>query len=349
MQARFFLLVGLATTTAASAKAQCVPVNGGPGHVATSVLAEARGSAGSSNLVNSSSAASVDYRNGVLTGTPTAVNGGSYGVEFSGPCATTVQARTGAFLPAVGSASSNASASLERGELKATAATQTTTGLSGASASARLDDAIWFNNASSDWQSFTLVFRVDGSMSAGLSRSELRSSIFLSTPTTGNNALNQRITPDRTTNPGGFFQQLLGEVSAGVYPFAFRQIAGDLDWWQFDVSGNDPLAGLFDYSQSIQLWVPTGQTTLSLSTFLEVPVCNGTGVCDFGNTGSIRFEDMGDGLSFTSASGVFLSGLAEPVDPPVSVPEPAAIVLLLTGAAALLAHTLRRSQRSHLP
>ena len=51
--------------------------------------------------------------------------------------------------------------------------------------------------------------------------------------------------------------------------------------------------------------------------------CSGRGnVCDYGNTGSFAFGNLAPGLSFTSASGTFLSG---------NVPEPASWAMLLAG------------------
>ena len=50
-------------------------------------------------------------------------------------------------------------------------------------------------------------------------------------------------------------------------------------------------------------------------------------VCDFGDTSSFDFGALPDGLSYTSASGVFLTG--DPAGP--GVPEPATWALLVGG------------------
>ena len=64
----------------------------------------------------------------------------------------------------------------------------------------------------------------------------------------------------------------------------------------------------------------------------------GGAVCDFGNTSSFRFGALPEGLSFTSQSGVLLSGLAQP-----GVPEPQSWALLISGF--VLAGSAMRSRR----
>jgi hypothetical protein len=79
--------------------------------------------------------------------------------------------------------------------------------------------------------------------------------------------------------------------------------------------------------------------TLSLA--LE---CNIGLQCDYGNTAKFRFIDLPSNVSFTSASGVFLSALSPP-PPTGDVPEPASAALVLAGLACLR-WTARRSRWS---
>lgn len=63
------------------------------------------------------------------------------------------------------------------------------------------------------------------------------------------------------------------------------------------------------------LVIPPGMATAQIQTSLVVD-CRFGAYCDFGNTGKFAFGSLPAGLSFTSDSGVFLSGA------PATVPEP---------------------------
>lgn len=308
-------------------------------HVELGFFAEARGSSGVAG-----SSADVWFRSGAFVGTPTAANGGTYTASPLSPGATTVEAGTTA-ASAPASVWTQASASLERGELKATAAVTSTpllwaTGI----ASAAMQESIWFTNTSGDWLSVDLTMTVQGTIQGSLSPQDFYSVITL---TSGGgataNALGEAITPDRVTNPLGFGAELYGETLRTIpASFQFRTNQGLLDWWDIEQAGNDPASGLFDYELTMTLWVPTGETTLFLGAGMVVGPCSGTGgtgVCDFGNTASLRFGPLADGLSFTSQSGVFLTGLDAPPPPPppgTAVPEPSAWAILMVGLGALV-------------
>lgn len=85
------------------------------------------------------------------------------------------------------------------------------------------------------------------------------------------------------------------------------------------------------------LSIPTGQTSLGvwLGIYLD---CAGGASCDYGNTGTFRLGALPSGLSFTSASGVFLTAQQG------AVPEPATWVSLVLGFGVLGAHMRRRSR-----
>jgi hypothetical protein len=175
------------------------------------------------------------------------------------------------------------------------------------------------------------------------------------------NGAGQSITPDIVNNPSGFGMGLYAETvrAAGPHdPFQFRAQFGNLDWWDIDDAGDlispgvrghtEGTPGSFDHVQSILLWVPPGSTSLQIDAWLKVGPCGyfneyqGAGGCSFGNTGAIRLADISGDLTWSSESGVFLSGL-DPIDPPPSVPEPSTMLLLAAGAGALVSVRRRRA------
>ncbi len=90
---------------------------------------------------------------------------------------------------------------------------------------------------------------------------------------------------------------------------------------------------------SATLLVPIGLSGINIQALLNVD-CRAGAVCDFGNTSTFRFGALSPGLTWTSDSGVFLSGVRE--NPGPEVPEPAAIVLLGTGLLAIARRARRR-------
>lgn len=87
---------------------------------------------------------------------------------------------------------------------------------------------------------------------------------------------------------------------------------------------------------SLSFIVPPGSSDFVFSFVLSISCSVTNSTCDFGNTSSASFDPLPAGVSFTSQSGVFLTGLTA-----VTVPEPGTWALLLLPAGLLLAQRRR--------
>lgn len=319
----------MAAAAAAAAIVCAAPVSAA--HIDGGTFAEARGSAGTRDTNSFVWLRSGQYLEA----------GGSFdgGPLVAG--ATEVWASTAAAL--AGSAGGSfSSASLERGELKTLSEVVSLPLLSASGqASAQISDSIFFTNTSDGLLPLTLTMGVDGSFAGNLTRTDLRSRIFLGTTPAGCNGMGGCITP-LSDGTGAIQTELLGEYRLDSQ-FQFReflsgQINENIDHWTLGIQPGHDGFGQFDYFKSITLFVPTGETTLNLQAELGI-FCIGTGLCDFGNTAALRFGALPDGLSFTSQSGVFLSGLSGPAP---GVPEPASWAMLIAGFGLVGARLRRR-------
>jgi hypothetical protein len=320
-------------------------------HVPSSPYVFASGSSSAGDGVVNNGAAWVDFFNGAISGTPAAGGGGAYTASWDAgpmaPGATTLWASTLASA-AGGGASTLASASLERGELKVSAVVDKPIGNAfvGATgiASARFQENVWFTNTTSGYLAIVLSMGVDGSNIGDFVRAEMFSFIGLSAGGGGGcnaDALCIVADPARIGQPYlGYSVALYGDINqqaAAGNKLNFRnqlsgQVNDDIPWWSFSYgAGHGPDAGLYDYTKSITLYVPPGETTLGIDAWFRLTVCSAAGgpaMCDFGQTSAIRFGALPDGLSFGSSSGVFLAEI-----PPI--PEPATWVMWLGGLGVL--------------
>lgn len=98
----------------------------------------------------------------------------------------------------------------------------------------------------------------------------------------------------------------------------------------------DPANGVFGGAAALDFILPPGESDLVFSFALYVLCRSPEAACDFGNTGSLTFSPLPQGVSMRSQSGVFLSGEA------ALVPEPAGLVMMAAGLAALGVHLRRR-------
>jgi PEP-CTERM motif len=103
--------------------------------------------------------------------------------------------------------------------------------------------------------------------------------------------------------------------------------------------------GSWDPNSTVERMVFNGQFDLVGATaqqyiglYLGINCENGA-FCDFGHTGTFRFEPLPLGVTFTSASGTFLSAVGPGVG---GVPEPASWAMLITGFGLVGAVSRRR-------
>jgi hypothetical protein len=86
-------------------------------------------------------------------------------------------------------------------------------------------------------------------------------------------------------------------------------------------------------------WViPTGRTSIGYRSYLDL-LCFGDRQCNFGSTASTRFGALPDGLTYSSASGVFLTGLSAG-----GVPEPATWAMMILGFGVIGGAMRRRRE-----
>ena len=226
-----------------------------------------------------------------------------------------------------------ASASLDRGEIKASTANTGSRPQSSDVGTFRED--IWFTNTTADWLPITYTLSIDGAASGPLENANWQ-------------LLNKVFTPESSgcSAAGACVGYAPGVTLTTAFEanfdsfggLSFRDTLGGPGIWTLVYGpGHDVAARIFDLTMVTTLWVPPGETTLTLEPKLTL-LCRGTGVCDFGSTSKARFGPAPAGLSWTSASGVFLTGL---IDPPTPTPAPAMAGLLGLGALLLAARRRR--------
>jgi hypothetical protein len=96
----------------------------------------------------------------------------------------------------------------------------------------------------------------------------------------------------------------------------------------------DPGESLFGGISTIDFILPPGESDFVFGFAMYIQCRSANARCDFGNTSTLSFGDLPQGVSFRSQSGVFLSGVG-------SVPEPASWALALLPLGLLLARGQR--------
>jgi|GEM_PF-2859587 len=95
------------------------------------------------------------------------------------------------------------------------------------------------------------------------------------------------------------------------------------------------IPGYYNTVISTGLVLPTGRSRIGFGLRVLLDCSDVGTICNFENTGKVGFGALPDGLSFTSASGAFLTGA------PGGVPEPASWAMMIAGFG-LTGATMRR-------
>jgi hypothetical protein len=217
-------------------------------------------------------------------------------------------------------------------------------------AEARIADTVYFNNTSGSTVALPFSFRFDGSISDPRDFGSTATATFSMSGALG-------------ACPGGGFgtcfgdyglrllnggsanqTTIIGYASNGLYNGVqqggafFFNAPDNVDLANYTVvkDWGTPV-GTYDTIVSSTLLLPAGESRFGFDLRLLMDCSEVTTVCNFGQTGAFGFGALPDGLSFTSASGVFLV----PEQGPGGVPEPASWAMLVAGFG-LVGATMRK-------
>lgn len=214
-------------------------------------------------------------------------------------------------------------------------------------AEARIQDSVFFNNVSGGTLYLPFSYRFDGSLTNSIGGSatatfrmdEARVCTDLSYISCGNSLSLQTGGNANATIVVGYLGNgsQNGVQQGGAFFFG---AADNVDLANYSVVKDwNAGTGYYDTRISSVLAVPVGASRLGFDLRLYVDCWVDLNArCDFGDTSAFAFGALPTGLSFTSASGVFLAG-----DPAVGgVPEPATWATLIAGFGLIGAVQRRR-------
>jgi PEP-CTERM motif len=193
----------------------------------------------------------------------------------------------------------------------------------------QFDDTVFFTNTTGSSLNLDLTYSFDGT-AAVLQQKTLTGLAILQLLSCGN-ASGERInfaSTGKLANVAGY--SVFDDT--GVTS-VYDQFSGQtLDTLGFTVATNTNGIGSI---LKTTLVIPVGETSLGIRNYLFLQGIYAASA-DFGHTSRFNFGPLANGLSFTSASGVFLRGNVA-----AAVPEPATWAMMLFGFA-LIGSTLRR-------
>ena len=231
-----------------------------------------------------------------------------------------------------GTASASSYANLSTGMIGAGAAGSVLSGatIAGefADAGAQMQDSITFNNTSGQTVNIDVFWTFDGTMPTATSGDSMTSFFCLGT---GASCLSAPGPPGGLNGPGNNleFFSLIDSLGLGypTDPFITEPTAG-FAGASFTPSINadsGTFHGVFP--------VPVGISTDSLNAYFNIQCFQAT--CDFTHTGALSFGGLGNGVSFTSGSGVLLSQSG-------AAPEPGSWILMAAGVGLIGLAKLRK-------
>lgn len=254
--------------------------------------------------------------------------------------------------------STYSSASLDTGLLKATSMSYGPDNFGSplGIVESRLDDTIFFTNNSGSTQTISFTYRFDGqlyspngsnpggSVSLGLSCGGNIGACYNGPNNTGEaikfadangNPLSLYGGPRSPDDNWNYYFSANGTNCFGENIYC-GQYSTSL--WEYGVDASAP-SGVVDGYIRAYLNIPVGETALGVRGTLNLD-CRAASSCDFGNTGSFGFGTLPVGLTYGSASGVFLTANATPG----GVPEPATWAMMILGFG-FVGSALRRDRR----
>jgi hypothetical protein len=214
-----------------------------------------------------------------------------------------------------GQAAAHASANLADGTLHGAASAIPG---AGAFAFAELGDTLYFNNTSGGLIGLDVRFSLDGSIDTAANNyfAGGYASLTLAGPGIQLGAFGAPVTTASNT-------EYLVFNKDGMYAAESTTISGPPTDGSY-AYGTTFDAGFMTGFFRTTVYLPTGLSTLGVRTQLSVD-CRFDAVCDFGNTAALTFGPLAQGLSYTSASGGFMSAGTD------GVPEPGAWAMMIFG------------------
>ena len=204
-------------------------------------------------------------------------------------------------------------------------------------ADARFSDSVWFTNTTDADIALTVRFTLDGTIKME-GPWESYAAVDLSACSACANDTGELIHFADGSRAANTQYMVMGEN--GIRFAESTGISGPSVHYTY---GSTYDAGFMTGFYQTTLYIPKGLTTLGVSSVLNLD-CRGVNTsCDFGHTGAISFGPLADGLSYSSASGAFLTAVNAA---PGGVPEPATWAMMICGFG--LAGSALRARRNRL-